>query len=156
VSASFIARARRPSSCGSSAGAPGIGSRTNSSGPAPAVESRNPVLGADPANATEQLGVAGPWSERLPHFRSGFAPSSGEEIQSELLVGRTHAADAIEAMRDLSAQIRPLMLVGELRTVAADQLWLSPAYERDTVRCISPGAASPRPCRRPWRHSRRR
>ncbi len=98
-----------------------------------AAESRNPILGADPANATEQLGVAGPWSERLPHFRSGFTPSAGEEIQSELPVGRTHAADAIESMRDLSAQIRPVMLVGELRTVAADQLWLSPAYERDTV-----------------------
>lgn len=102
-------------------------------GSPPARAARNPVLGADPANATEQLEVAGPWSERLPHFRSGFTPSSGEEIQSELLVGRAHAADAIEAMRGLSAQIRPLMLVGELRTVAADQLWLSPAYERDTV-----------------------
>ncbi len=102
-------------------------------GSRPAAEPRNPVLGADPANATEQLGVAGPWSERLPHFRSGFTPSSGKEIQSELLVGRAHATDAIEAMRGLSAQIRPLMLVGELRTVAADQLWLSPAYERDTM-----------------------
>lgn len=102
-------------------------------GSRPALVPRNPVLGADPVNATEQLEVAGPWSERLPHFRSGFTPSSGEEIQSELLVGRAHAVDAIEAMRGLSAQIRPLMLVGELRTVAADQLWLSPAYERDTL-----------------------
>ncbi|MDQ2894655.1 MAG: FAD-binding protein [Actinomycetota bacterium] len=98
-----------------------------------ALEPRNPVLGANPANATEQLGVAGPWSERLPHFRSGFTPSSGAEIQSELLVGRAHAAEAIAAMRGLSAQIRPLMLVGELRTVAADELWLSPAYQRDTL-----------------------
>lgn len=94
---------------------------------------RNPVLGADPAHATEQLGVAGPWSERLPHFRSGFEPSSGEEIQSELLVGREHAASAIEAMRGLSAQIEPLLFVAELRTVAADGLWLSPAYERPTL-----------------------
>jgi xylitol oxidase len=98
-----------------------------------ALEPRNPVLGADPANATQQLGVAGPWSERLPHFRSGFTPSSGAEIQSELLVDRIHAPEAIEAMRELAAQIRPLMLVGELRTIAADELWLSPAYGRDTV-----------------------
>ena len=58
--------------------------------PAAAI-ARNPVPGADAVNATEQLGVPGPWSERLPHFRSGFTPSSGEEIQSELLVGREHA-----------------------------------------------------------------
>ncbi len=94
---------------------------------------RHPVRGADPINATGQLGVPGSWSERLPHFRSGFTPSSGAEIQSELLVDRAHAAAAIEAVRELSDQIRPLMLVGELRTVAADQLWLSPAYERDSL-----------------------
>ena len=102
-------------------------------GARPALGPRNPVLGAEPANATEQMEVPGPWSERLPHFRSGFTPSSGAEIQSELLVARADAAAAIEAMRELSAQIRPLMLVGEVRTIAADQLWLSPAYGRDTV-----------------------
>ena len=62
----------------------------------------NPVPGAEPANCTEQLGVPGPWSDRLPHFRSGFTPSSGEEIQSELLVAREHGPAAIEAMLALS------------------------------------------------------
>lgn len=98
-----------------------------------AVEPHNPVAGADPANTTTQLGVPGPWSERLPHFRSGFTPSSGEEIQSELLVGREHALPAIAAMRTLSDRIAPLLFVGEIRSVAADDLWLSPAYGRDTV-----------------------
>ncbi|HET9102499.1 MAG TPA: D-arabinono-1,4-lactone oxidase [Solirubrobacteraceae bacterium] len=98
-----------------------------------ALVARNPVPGADAANATEQLGVAGPWSERLPHFRSGFTPSSGEEIQSELLVGREHAAAAIEAMLGLGALITPLLFVAELRTIAADDLWLSPMYGRDTL-----------------------
>ncbi len=109
-----------------------------------ALEPRNPVLGANPANATEQLGVAGPWSDRLPHFRGGFTPSSGAEIQSELLVGRAHAAEAIAAMRGLSAQIRPLMLVGELRTVAAHELWLSPAYQRDTLALRFTGRREPK------------
>ena len=97
------------------------------------VAPRNPVPGAEPANCTEQLGVPGPWSERLPHFRSGFTPSSGEEIQSELLVAREHAPAAIEAMLGLAGQIQPLLLIGELRTIAADKLWLSPEYGQDSV-----------------------
>ncbi|MGB9184613.1 MAG: D-arabinono-1,4-lactone oxidase [Solirubrobacteraceae bacterium] len=98
-----------------------------------ATAPRNPVPGAEPANCTDQLGVPGPWSERLSHFRSGFTPSAGEEIQSELLVAREHGPAAIEAMLGLAEQIRPLLLVGELRTVAADELWLSPQYGRATV-----------------------
>jgi xylitol oxidase len=98
-----------------------------------ATAPRNPVPGSEPANCTDQLGVPGPWSERLSHFRSGFTPSAGEEIQSELLVAREHAPAAIEAMLGLAEQIRPLLLVGELRTVAADELWLSPQYGQATV-----------------------
>jgi xylitol oxidase len=94
---------------------------------------RNPVPGADPANCTEQGGVAGPWSERLPHFRSGFLPSSGEEIQSEFFVARSDAVAALEALRGLSEAIQPLLLVSELRTIAGDELWLSPHYRRDGV-----------------------
>ena len=102
-------------------------------GAAAAREARNPVAGAEAVNATEQLGVPGPWSERLPHFRSGFTPSSGEEIQSELLVDRAHAREAIEAMLGLGELIAPLLFVAELRTIAADDLWLSPMHGRDTV-----------------------
>ncbi len=98
-----------------------------------ATAPRNPVPGSEPANCTAQLGVPGSWSERLPHFRSGFTPSAGEEIQSELLVARENAPAAIEAMLGLAEQIRPLLLVGELRTVAADELWLSPQYGQATM-----------------------
>lgn len=101
---------------------------------APAArESLNPVPDADPANCTAQLGVPGPWSERLPHFRSGFIPSSGAEIQSELFVARADAASAIDALMGLAPRIRSLLLVAELRTIAADSLWLSPHYRRDSV-----------------------
>jgi xylitol oxidase len=93
----------------------------------------NPVPGADPANCTVQLGVRGPWSERLPHFRSGFTPSSGEEIQSELFVARGDAPAAVAALMPLAPRISPLLLVAELRTIAADSLWLSPQYRRDSV-----------------------
>jgi xylitol oxidase len=93
----------------------------------------HPVVGGDPVNCTEQLGVPGPWSERLPHFRSGFTPSSGEELQSEFFVGRDDAMDAIESVRGLADAIVPLLLISELRTIAADTLWLSPQQGRDTL-----------------------
>jgi xylitol oxidase len=98
-----------------------------------ATAHRNPVTGADPVNATPQLGEVGPWSERLPHFRSGFTPSWGEEIHSEAFVARDDGIAAIRILRELADEIRPLLLVGELRAVAADSLWLSPEYGRDTI-----------------------
>ena len=96
---------------------------------------RHPILGLDAASCTPQLGRPGPWSDRLPHFRMGFTPSSGEELQSEYLIPRRHAVGAIEAVRGLADRIRPVLQVSEIRTVAADRLWMSPSYGRDTV-CI--------------------
>jgi xylitol oxidase len=98
-----------------------------------ATVDRHPIPGADPVNATPQLGRAGLWSDRLPHFRSGFMPSTGDEIQSEYLVDRQHGPDAIEATLRLGDRIRPLLYIAEIRTIAADDLWLSPQYGRDTV-----------------------
>jgi xylitol oxidase len=94
---------------------------------------RNPVPGMAATNATEQLGIPGPWHERLPHFRLAFTPSNGEELQTEYLVARDVAVPAIEAIATLSDQIVPLLQIGEIRTMAADDLWLSMAYQRDTV-----------------------
>jgi xylitol oxidase len=92
----------------------------------------HPVLDGDPVNCTQQQGVPGPWSERLPHFRSGFLPSSGEELQSEFFVARSDAARAVEAVRGLADEIVPLLLISELRTIAGDGLWLSPHEGRDS------------------------
>jgi xylitol oxidase len=98
-----------------------------------ATAPRHPLPGADPDNCTEQLGVPGRSSDRLPHFRLGFTPSSGEELQSESIVAREHAAAAIAAMRRLGPLVTPLLQVSEIRTIVADALWLSPFYERDSV-----------------------
>ncbi|HUJ34508.1 MAG TPA: D-arabinono-1,4-lactone oxidase [Solirubrobacteraceae bacterium] len=98
-----------------------------------ATEHRHPILGLDPVNCTPQLGIAGPWSERLPHFRMGFTPSSGEELQSEYSVPRRHAVAAIEAVLGIASVVQPLIQVSEIRTVAADALWMSPQYGQDTV-----------------------
>jgi xylitol oxidase len=94
---------------------------------------RHPVPGLSPVHCTEQLGLAGPWHERLPHFRPDFTPSAGEELQSEVLLPREAGPAAVAAMRALGPRIAPLLLTSEIRTVAADDLWLSPAYGRDSV-----------------------
>jgi xylitol oxidase len=98
-----------------------------------ATVDRHPIIGLDPVNSTPQLGVAGLWSDRLPHFRMGFTPSNGEEIQSEFFVARHDAVAAIEAVRPLADRVRPLLQVTELRTIAADRLWMSPQHGQDTV-----------------------
>ncbi|HEX4036127.1 MAG TPA: D-arabinono-1,4-lactone oxidase [Solirubrobacteraceae bacterium] len=93
----------------------------------------HPIDGGDPSACTPQLAAAGPWNERLPHFRPEFTPSAGEELQSEYLLARRDGVAAIAALRSLRAQIRPLLHVSEIRTVAGDDLWLSPEYGRDSV-----------------------
>jgi xylitol oxidase len=98
-----------------------------------ATQDRHPILGIDPVNCTRQLGVPGSWSDRLPHFRMGFTPSSGEELQSEYHLPRGHAVAALEALRSLAGVLRPVLQVSELRTVAADRLWMSPQHGRDTL-----------------------
>jgi xylitol oxidase len=102
-------------------------------GARPAGTERHPILGIDPVSCTPQLGVPGAWSDRLPHFRMGFTPSNGDEIQSEFIVARRNALAAIEAVRAIGDEIRPLLQVSELRTIAADRLWLSPQYLQDSL-----------------------
>jgi len=82
---------------------------------------------------TTQQGVAGAWSAHLPHFRIDSTPSKGDEIQTEYFVGKADAADALRAVRALAEEIHPHLLVTELRTIAADRLWLSEASERESL-----------------------
>jgi xylitol oxidase len=98
-----------------------------------AAVDRHPILELDAASCTPQLGRPGPWSDRLPHFRMGFTPSSGEELQSEYLLPRRYAVEAIEAVRALADRIQPILQVSEIRAVAADRLWMSMNYGEDTV-----------------------
>lgn len=102
-------------------------------GARPASGPRHPLPGVSAVNCTPQLGEPGPWLDRLPHFRMGYRPSQGDELQTEYLVPRRHAVAAIEALRGLADRIAPLLLIAEVRTVAADTLWLSPAFGTDAV-----------------------
>jgi alditol oxidase len=101
---------------------------------APAADEQcHPIAGMDPSSCTPQRGVAGPWWERLAHFRTGFVPSSGAELQSELFVPRAHAVPALRRLLAMGPRISPLLQVSEIRTVAADELWMSPQHDGDTL-----------------------
>ena len=102
-------------------------------GGAPADGPRHPVPGLPPAATTDQLGARGPWHQRLPHFRLGFKPSAGSELQSEYLLPRELARAALEAIAQISDSVAAVLQICEIRTVAADELWLSPSYRQDTV-----------------------
>ncbi|KAG0599930.1 hypothetical protein M758_12G188600 [Ceratodon purpureus] len=91
------------------------------------------VRGLPAIECTEQMGVPGPSHERLPHFRPGFMPGVGDELQSEYFLPRRFAVEAILAVEHLRDEIAPVLLESEIRTVAADDLWLSPCYGRDSV-----------------------
>lgn len=93
----------------------------------------HPIRALSAVNCTEQMGIPGAWYERLPHFRMEFTPSSGEELQSEYLIPRSHAIDAIHALAGLGDTLAPLLQISEVRTIAADDLWLSPFYQQDCI-----------------------
>ena len=117
-------------------------------GARPADGPRHPVPGMPADTATQQEGVPGPWHERLPHFRLGFTPSAGAELQTEYLLPRQAAVPAIEALTSLGALMAPVLRTSEIRTVAADEAWLSMAYRQDSVAfhftwILDPGAVRP-------------
>lgn len=106
---------------------------------------RHPIAGQSAASATAQGGVRGPWHERLPHFRPQFVPSAGAELQSEFLIDRADAPAALLALDQIRASLARVVQVSELRTVAADDRWLSPAYLRDTAAIHFTWIADPEP-----------
>jgi len=98
-----------------------------------ATRKLHPIAGHDAAPCTEQMGIPGPWYERMPHFRMNFTPSSGAELQTEYFVPRKHGYEAILAVEKLRDRITPHLFITELRTIAADDLWMSMAYKRDSM-----------------------
>lgn len=102
-------------------------------GARPAGAPRHPVPGVPAVHCTPQLGEPGPWHERLPHFRADFTPSAGEELQTEYLLPRARALEALRSLAAVRERLAPAVQISEVRTIAADGLWLSTAYGADTV-----------------------
>ena len=93
----------------------------------------HPITRLSAIHCTEQLGEPGPWFERLPHFKMGFTPSSGDELQSEFFVDRSNAVDAFQALERMRDLFFPHLFISEIRSIAADKLWMSTAYQKDAI-----------------------
>ncbi len=98
-----------------------------------ATKNMHPIAELSAENCTEQMGVPGVWYERLPHFKMGFTPSSGKELQTEYFVPHEHAVDAILAVQKLSDKISPHLFISEIRAIDADDLWMSPCYKQACI-----------------------
>ncbi|MEP7374058.1 MAG: FAD-binding protein [Chitinophagaceae bacterium] len=98
-----------------------------------ATQNLHPIETASAENCTEQMGVPGPWYERMPHFKMGFKPSAGKELQGEYFVPIEHAYDAMMAMEKLNEKITPHLFISEIRSIAADDFWMSPCYKKTCV-----------------------
>jgi xylitol oxidase len=102
-------------------------------GAKPATKNLHPIIELSAENCTEQMGVPGTWYERLPHFKMGFTPSSGVELQAEYFVPHHYAMDAILAIQKMGKEIGPHLFISEIRTIDADELWMSPCYKQPSV-----------------------
>ncbi|MFJ4209437.1 FAD-binding protein [Paenarthrobacter sp. NPDC089675] len=102
-------------------------------GGTPATAALHPLPGMSAENCTIQLDEPGKWLDRLPHFRHEFTPSNGEELQSEFILPLGAAPAALEAVRSLADKLAPLLFISEIRTIAADEFWLSPFYRQQSV-----------------------
>lgn len=98
-----------------------------------ASENIHPVSTQSAETVTDQRGIPGPWYERMPHFKMGFKPSTGEELQSEYFVRVEHAYEALLAMEAIHDKISPYLFISEIRTVKGDNFWMSPCYQKDAV-----------------------
>ena len=103
------------------------------SGSRKANQKHHPIPSVNPEACTEQLEIPGPWHERLPHFKLEFTPSVGHEIQSEFFIDIKDATDAISVLEKVASEIYPLLWISEIRTIAADNLWLSGSFQRATA-----------------------
>ena len=98
-----------------------------------ATRNLHPIKELSAENCTEQMGVPGPWYDRLPHFKMGFTPSAGKELQTEYFVPRPHAVEAILTVQRLHEQVSPNLLITEIRAIAADDLWMSPCHGQSCI-----------------------
>ena len=98
-----------------------------------ATKNVHPIATESAENVTDQMNVPGPWYERMPHFKMGFKPSAGKELQAEYFVPAENAYDAIIAVEKLNEKISPHLFITEIRTIHADEFWMSPCYKQTSV-----------------------
>ncbi|MEI9943501.1 MAG: hypothetical protein WDN26_04710 [Chitinophagaceae bacterium] len=99
-----------------------------------ATENMHPLAGFSAENCTDQLNVEGCWYDRLPHFKMGFTPSGGKELQTEYFVAFENAYEGMMAIEKLNEKVSPHLFISEIRAIAADDFWMSPFYKK---RCVA-------------------
>ncbi|MFC5289577.1 FAD-binding protein [Actinokineospora guangxiensis] len=99
----------------------------------PAVLAPATAIAEPPGPHFTDWGTPGPWHTRLPHFRLEATPSVGEELQSEYFVPWADAVPALTALREIGPKLADALFVSEIRAVAGDDLWLSPAHGGDRL-----------------------
>jgi alditol oxidase len=102
-------------------------------GARPATKKLHPIAELDATNCTDQMGVPGSWFERLPHFKIGSTPAGGAELQVEYFVPRERAVEAVRILSGWGDRLVPLLMISEVRTIAADDHWMSPFYRQPCV-----------------------
>ena len=98
-----------------------------------AQQNLHPIETESAENCTDQMGVPGPWYERMPHFKMGFKPSAGKELQAEYFVPIEHAYEAMMVFEKLTEKITPHLFISEIRAIAADDFWMSPCHKKTCV-----------------------
>ena len=99
-----------------------------------ATEKLHPITGhPDGKPCTEQLGIPGPWYERLPHFVWTSPPAAARSCRPNISCPANTATKPSAPSRQLRDRITPHLFVTELRTIAPDALWMSMAYQRDSL-----------------------
>ncbi len=98
-----------------------------------ATRDMHPIAELSAESCTPQMAVPGPWYERLPHFKLDFTPSNGDELQSEFFVDRAQAPEVLHLIQSMHAKIAPVLFISEVRSIRADDLWMSTAYGGDKI-----------------------
>jgi alditol oxidase len=111
-----------------------------------AVKNLHPIEALDAVNCTEQMGVEGPWYERMPHFKMGFTPSSGKELQSEFFIPFENAYEGMMAIEKLNDKVSPHLMITEIRAIAADEFLMSPFYKKHVWHFILHGSRKLKKC----------
>jgi xylitol oxidase len=93
----------------------------------------HPIAEQSTEHLTDQMGTFGPWYERMTHFKMSFDPSIGGELQAEYFLAIEYAFEAIMAVEALNEKLFPYLLITEIRTIMADDLWMSPFYKKDSI-----------------------
>jgi xylitol oxidase len=93
----------------------------------------SPPIDAIGAGRSTTPGVAGPRHERLPRFHPTALADAGAALQPGYVVPRADAVAALRVVAGLRERIAPPLMASEVRTSAADDRWLRPDDERDSV-----------------------